>query len=107
LAISESDAALSDFGDAGLLLRGQILATDVRSFQKGEVVAQLGDLTFVGGVGLGAWGAGSDGLEPGDSCVALQHGEAGTDLLDAIADGLELGSLVHDVDRRGDLTAVV
>ena len=39
--------------------------------------------------------------------VPLQHLEARVDEMDAVVDGLELGRLVHDVHRRGDLAAVV
>jgi hypothetical protein len=39
--------------------------------------------------------------------VALEHLEARVDQMDAIKQGLQLGRLVHDMHRRGDLATIV
>src|SRR6185369_8198736 len=39
--------------------------------------------------------------------IALEHFEASIEYVDAIVDGLQLGRLVHYMDRRGDLPAIV
>ena len=51
--------------------------------------------------------ASSSAAQRAISRVALEHFEARVDELDAIEYRLQLGRLVDDVNRRGDLAAIV
>ena len=96
-------------------LRGRVHAfpSSVAAVHMLAVVLQFGqpfpEASFQGRNGrrIAAFERGGSASQPFDLGIALEHLEAGVHQIDAIQDGLQLGPLVHDVNRRGDFTAVV
>jgi hypothetical protein len=97
-----------DGAHALLVGRGHGLAADVAEPEKLAVLLDFPEAAAQGlvhrlGVGTGDR-AGAEGRDLG---IAPEDLEAGVDERDAVEDGRELGRLVHDMDGRGDLAAIM